>query len=213
MVCKGHVKENPHHVQSENAGGQACFPKRPIRLHACPQDKQHLIIDEEPAEVVRRIYRMTVEGYGKRDIARALTADKVLIPAAYAAEHCPENNHSHGYANPYEWSCTAISYILEKQEYMGHTVLGKTVTENFKTKKRGKAKPEELMIFKNTHDAIIDEETWNNAQRLKKTVRREVKNGTYKHRLTGLLYCADCGSKLTYRSPNVQHRPNGLYKG
>ena len=156
---------------------------------------------------------MTVEGYGKRDIARALTADKVLIPAAYAAEHCPENNHSHGYANPYEWSCTAISYILEKQEYMGHTVLGKSVTENFKTKKRGKAKPEELMIFKNTHDAIIDEETWNNAQRLKKTVRREVKNGTYKNRLTGLLYCADCGSKLTYRSPNVQHRPNGLYKG
>lgn len=85
------------------------------------------------------------------------------VPAAYAAEHCSENNHSHGYVNPYEWSCTAISYILEKQEYMGHTVLGKTVTHNFKTKKRRKAKLEELMIFKNTHEAIIDEETWNNA--------------------------------------------------
>lgn len=92
---------------------------------------------------------------------------------------------------------------------MGHTVLGKTVTDNFKTKKRRKAKPEELIIFKNTHDAIIDEETWNNAQRLKGTVRREVKNGTYKSRLTGLLYCADCGAKLTYRSPNSQHRQNG----
>ena len=152
---------------------------------------------------------MTVEGYGKRDIARALTEDKILIPSAYAAEHCPENDHSHGYANPYEWSCTAISYILEKQEYMGHTVLGKTVTDNFKTKKRRKAKPEELMIFKNTHEAIIDEETWNNAQRLKRTVRREVKNGTYKNRLTGLLYCADCVAKLTYRSPNATHRPDG----
>lgn len=65
------------------------------------------------------------------------------------------------------------------------------------------------MIFKNTHDAIIDEETWNNAQRLKRTVRREVKNGTYKNRLTGLLYCADCGAKLTYRSPNATHRPDG----
>lgn len=95
---------------------------------------------------------------------------EMLFPEnAYAAEHCPENNHSHGYASPYEWSCTAISYILEKQEYMGHTILGKTLTDNFKTKKCRKAKPEELMIFKNTHDAIIDEETWNNAQRLKRT--------------------------------------------
>lgn len=67
----------------------------------------------------------------------------------------------------------------------------------------------QLMIFKNIHDAIIDEETWNNAQRLKRTVRREVKNGTYKNRLTGLLYCADCGAKLTYHSPNATHCPDG----
>lgn len=189
--------------------GKRVSPSVPYGYLRDPKDKQHLIIDEEPAKVVRRIYQMTIEGHGKRDIARALTEDKILIPAAYAAAHCPENNHSHGYADPYEWSCTAIGYILEKQEYMGHTVLGKTVTDNFKTKKRRKAKPEELIIFKNTHDAIIDEETWNNAQRLKGTVRREVKNGTYKSRLTGLLYCADCGAKLTYRSPNSQHRQNG----
>ena len=189
--------------------GKRVSPSVPYGYLRDPDDKQHLIVDREAAEVVRRIYRMTVEGHGKRDIARALTADRVLIPSAYAAEHCPENNHSHGYANPYEWSCTAISYILEKQEYMGHTVLGKTVADNFKTKKRRKAKPEELMVFRNTHEAIIDEETWNNAQRLKRTVRREVKNGTYKNRLTGLLYCADCGAKLSYRSPNSQHRQDG----
>ena len=189
--------------------GKRVSPSVPYGYFRDPGDKHHLIIDEEPTKVVRQIYQMTIEGYGKRDIARALTADKVLIPAAYAAEHCPENDHSHGWTNPYEWSCTAISYILEKQEYMGHTVLGKTVTDNFKTKKSRKAKPEELMIFKNTHDAIIDEETWNNAQRLKRTVRREVKNGTYKNRLTGLLYCADCGAKLTCRSPNATHRPDG----
>lgn len=189
--------------------GKRVSPSVPYGYLRDPQDKQRLIIDEEAAEVVRRIYRMTVEGQGKHDIARALTADKILIPSAYAAEHCPENDHSHGYASPYEWSCTAISYILEKQEYMGHTVLGKTVTDNFKTKKRRKARPEELMVFKNTHDAIIDEETWNNAQRLKKTVRKTVKDGTYKNRLTGLLYCADCGAKMTYRSPNSQHRPDG----
>lgn len=189
--------------------GKRVSPSVPYGYLRDPKDKQHLIIDEEAAKVVRWISQMTIEGHGKRDIARALTADKILIPAAYAAEHCPENNHSHGYASPYEWSCTAISYILEKREYMGHTVLGKTVTDNFKAKKRRKAKPEELMIFKNTHDAIIDEETWNNAQRLKRTVRREVKNGADKNRLTGLLYCADCGAKLTYRSSSAQHRPDG----
>ena len=189
--------------------GKRVSPSVPYGYIRDPEDRQHLIVDGEAAEVVRRIYRMTVEGHGKRDIARALTADRVPIPSAYAAEHCPENNHSHGYANPYEWSCTAISYILEKQEYMGHTVLGKTVADNFKTRKRRKARPEELMVFRNTHEAIIDEETWNNAQRLKRTVRREVKNGTYKNRLTGLLYCADCGAKLSYRSPNSQHRQDG----
>ncbi len=104
--------------------GKRVSPSVPYGYLRDPKDKQHLIIDEEAAKVVRRIYQMTVEGHGKRDIARALTADKILIPAAYAAEHCPENNHSHDYASPYEWSCTAISYILEKQEYMGHIVLG-----------------------------------------------------------------------------------------
>jgi len=92
---------------------------------------------------------------------------------------------------------------------MGHIVLGKTVTDNFKIKKRRKAKTEKLMIFKNTHESIIDKERWNNVQKLKRTVRREVKNGTYKNRLTGLLYYADCGVKLTYRSPSAQHRPYG----
>lgn len=78
---------------------------------------------------------------------------------------------------------TTVGYILEKQEYMGHTVLGKTICVDYKTKKRRKAKPEELIIFKNTHKSIIDEETWKNAQRLRKTVRRSPKYGTTSHSL------------------------------
>ena len=84
---------------------------------------------------------------------------------------------------------------------MGHTVLGKTICLDYKTKKRRKAKEDELIIFKNTHEAIIDEETWNNAQRLRKTVRRSPKYGTTSHPFTGLLICADCGGKLSYREP------------
>lgn len=89
-----------------------------------------------------------------------------------------------------------------KPEYMGHTVLGKTITENYKTKKRRKAGPEELMIFKNTHEAIVDEETWELAHRLKKTVRRPSYPDRPANPLTGLVYCADCGHKMTHRQPS-----------
>ncbi|MDU5362703.1 MAG: DUF4368 domain-containing protein, partial [Finegoldia magna] len=82
---------------------------------------------------------------------------------------------------------------------------GKTICLDYKTKKRRKAKEEELIIFKNTHEAIIDEETWNNAQRLRKTVRRSPKYGTTSNPLTGLLICADCGGKLSYREP-AEHK-------
>ena len=143
-----------------------------------------------------------IDGYGVKGIADALTADKVLIPSAYAKLHNPENDHSKGFHDPCLWSSTAVGYILEKQEYMGHTVLGKTISENYKTKKRRKAKPEELMIFHDTHEAIVDEETWQLAHRLKKTIRRPSYPDRPANPLTGLLYCADCGHKLTHHQPS-----------
>lgn len=145
--------------KSRMQDGKRVSPSVPYGYLRSPEDKQKLIIDEEPATVVRRIYQMVIEGKGVTAIADILTAEKVLIPSAYAKIHCPENDHSKGFTNPYLWSATAVSYILEKQEYMGHTVLGKTISVSYKTKKRRKAEPDELMIFKNTHPAIVDEET------------------------------------------------------
>ena len=182
--------------------GKRVSPSVPYGYRRDPQDKQHLVVDEEAAAVVRRIFQMVIDGYGVKGIADALTADKVLIPSAYAKLHNPENDHSHGFHDPYHWSSTAVSYILEKQEYMGHTVLGKTISENYKTKKRRKAKPEELMIFHNTHKAIVDEETWQLAHRLKKTIRKPSYPDRPANPLTGLLYCADCGCKLTHHQPS-----------
>lgn len=187
--------------KSRMQDGKRVSPSVPYGYLRSPEDKQKLIIDEEPAAVVRRIYQMVIEGKGVTAIADILTAEKVLIPSAYAKIHCPENDHSKGFANPYLWSPTAISYILEKQEYMGHTVLGKTVSVSYKTKKRRNAEPDELMIFKNTHPAIVDEETWHLAQKLRKTVRRPSYNRP-PHPLTGLVYCADCGHKMTHRQPS-----------
>lgn len=162
-------------------------------------DKQKLVIDPKPAAVVRRIFQMVIDGNGLRQIADALCAEKILIPSAYATKYYPENRHCKDYHDPYRWSGTEIGRILSKQEYMGHTVLGKTVSESYKTKKRRNAAPDELMIFKNTHPAIVDEETWNNAQRLRKTIRKLGKGENQPYRLTGLLYCADCGAKMTHR--------------
>ena len=187
--------------KSRMQDGKRVSPSVPYGYLRSPEDKQKLIIDEEPAAVVRRIYQMVIEGKGVTAIADILTAEKVLIPSAYAKIHCPENDHSKGFTNPYLWSATAVSYILEKQEYMGHTVLGKTVSVSYKTKKRRKAEPDELMIFKNTHPAIVDEETWYLAQKLRKTVRKPSYDRP-PHPLTGLVYCADCGHKMTHRQPS-----------
>lgn len=179
--------------------GKRVSPSVPYGYRRDPDDKQHLIVDPEPAAVVQRIFKLVLEGNGVNRIADILCADKILIPSAYAEKYYPENQHSKSFHDPIRWTNRAVSCILEKQEYMGHTILGKTISESYKTKKRRKATEDELMIFENTHEAIIDEETWNNAQRLLETKRRPKKNGAPPCRLSGLLYCADCGSKLSHR--------------
>lgn len=195
--------------RSRMQDGKRCSGAIPYGYRRDPEDKNHLLIDEEAAKVVRRIYQMVIDGMGSQAIANQLTADNVLIPSAYLeqSEHGESRNHS--YHDPCRWNCTAVAYILDKQEYMGHTVLGKTICENFKTKKRRKARPDELIIFENTHEPIIDAETWHLVQKLRRRTRRKLANGSYSHRLSGLVYCEDCGKRLSYSSPQSQHRPDG----
>ena len=195
--------------RSRMQDGKRCSGAIPYGYKRDPEDKNHLLIDEEAAKVVRRIFQMIIDGMGTKAIANKLSEEKVLIPSAYLeqSEHGQSRNHS--YHDPYRWNCTAVAYILEKQEYMGHTVLGKTICENFKTKKRRKATPDELIIFENTHEAIVDEETWHLAQKLRRKTKRTLANGTYSHRLSGLVYCSDCGKRLSYASPHSQHRADG----
>ena len=195
--------------RSRMQDGKRCSGAIPYGYKRDPEDKNHLLIDEEAAKVVRRIFQMIIDGMGTKAIANRLSEEKVLIPSAYLeqSEHGESRNHS--YHDPYRWNCTAVAYILEKQEYMGHTVLGKTICENFKTKKRRNATPDELIIFENTHEAIVDEETWHLAQKLRRKTKRTLANGTYSHRLSGLVYCSDCGKRLSYASPHSQHRADG----
>lgn len=170
---------------------------------ASKEDKGEWIIDEEAAPVVKRIFQSVLAGESIAAIGRALRAEQIPIPS----EHWKRIGapvRTAGYADPYAWSATTIGYILSRPEYMGRKVLGKTVCENYKTKSTRKTTAEEQYIFEGAIPAIIDEETWNNVQRLRETKRRAPKTQNAPNRLTGLLYCAECGAKLTHRHHLVQ---------
>ncbi len=191
--------------KSRMKDGMRCSGSIPYGYKRKPDDKQTLIVDEPAAEVVRKIFRLVCQGNSTTAIAEMLTADKVLIPSAYAALNQPKNCRHKNVADPYRWSATTVGYILDRQEYLGHTVLGKSICENFKTKQRRAATPDELMIFPDTHEAIIDQDTWDIARKIRSKKKPRVANGTYSHRLSGLVYCADCGARMGFISPEANH--------
>lgn len=167
------------------------------------EDKS-LVVDSEAAEVVKRIYAMAAEGKPLRAIAEVLSVDKVLIPSAYWEQREGMASRNHRYKDPYIWTNAALVSILDRKEYLGHTVLGKTVRESFKSKKRRKATEDELLFFPDTHKAIIDQETWDRANRLRKRSPKKISRGPYFHRLSGMAFCADCGSRLSYHAQNTK---------
>lgn len=185
--------------------GLRCSGAIPYGYTRKPDDKQTLYVDPEAAEVVKRIFAMAAKGMPLRTIAETLQADNVLIPSAYW-EQKGMTSRNHNYHDPYLWTNASVAYILNRQEYLGHTVLGKTVSENFKTKKRRKARPDELLVFPNTHEAIVDQDTWDLANKLRKRSPRKLpSSGKVTHRLSGLIFCADCGARMVYASPESAH--------
>lgn len=160
------------------------------------EDKNQWVIDEEAAEVVRRIYRMSLEGKGPYEIARILSEEQIERPSYYLAKRglgtCRSNNNT---ATPYVWRGATVSDILSKPEYMGHTVNFRSYKESYKDKRAKKTPKEDWVIFKNTQEAIVSEEMWNKVQGLRKTARRTDTVGEA-NPFTGLLYCADCGAKM-----------------
>ena len=168
-----------------------------------PGDKYSWYIDEEAAEVVRRIFRLTIEGKGPYDIARILYDDKVETPAVYLGKQKKGVWKSkEEFPNPYNWSGYIVGQILSKPEYMGHTVNFRSHKQSYKDKNPVMNPKEDWMIFENTHEAIVDKETWELSQKLRKTPRRHDTLGEA-NPLTGLLFCADCGAKMT------NHRSRG----
>lgn len=196
--------------KSRMQDGKRCSGSIPYGYKRISGDKQTLHVDEEAAAVVRKIFEMAANGSGMAKIAQTLSDEKILIPSAYEEQHGSKAAQCHSYHDPYRWNTTTITYILDRQEYLGHTVLRKSIRENFKLKKRRAATPEEQIIFRDTHEAIIDQETWDKAQRLRKRCPKRLPDGTYTHRLSGMVFCADCGSRMSFSSPEAKRRDSGV---
>lgn len=161
-----------------------------------PENKYHWLIDEEAAAVVRRIFRLTVEGYGPYQIARILYDDKVETPCVYMGRRGTGLwKNKKDFPNPYNWSGFIVGQILARPEYMGDTVNFRSHKKSYKDKGSVRNPKEDWMIFKNTHEPIVKRETWELVQKLRKTPRRHESCGKA-NPLSGLVFCADCGAKM-----------------
>ena len=170
-------------------------------------DKHQWIVDRDVSDIVKRIFALTIEGFGPYQIACMLQEEKVLMPGAYLATKGAGLHQRKTFDNPYHWGSSAICAMLKKREYLGHTVNFKSKKDSYKDKRNRYVPEDEWVIFENTHEAIIDQETFDTVQRLRANVKRRPDGWGYTHPLTGLLYCADCGAKLY-----VQRINNGKAK-
>lgn len=176
-----------------NAGEHLCT-NPPYGYMKDPADKKKWIVDEEAAEIVKRIFDLCIAGKGPMQIAKLLTTECVLTVNAHYAQRdgkpLPEK--------PHKWSPKSVAGILERPEYTGCTVNFKTYSKSHKLKKRLHNAPENQRIFPNTQPAIIDEQVFARVQELRENKRRPAKQAERQGLFSGLLYCADCGSKLHF---------------
>jgi hypothetical protein len=171
------------------------------------EKRENWIIDEEAAEVVRSVFQMTMDGYGPYQIATRLTEKGIEIPAVHLARHGEGVNQTKTIKNPCGWGASTVVHMLKRREYLGHTCNFKT-RKHFKDKKSHYVDESEWTIFENTHEAIIDQDTYDNVQRIRGNVRRYPGGWGEAHPLTGILYCADCGSKMyVHRMNNGKRIP------
>ena len=203
IIAEWHARDTSRKIKAifgaRTAQGKRVTGAVPYGYMHDPNDRQQWIIDPETAPVVQRIFQSVINGKGVTHIADELTAEGILTPNAYwKSTGAKVSRGAHNNDNPARWSAATVIVILKKEDYMGWKVLNKTAKESYKSKKR-QATPENKLIFKDSHPAIIDEETWNVVQRLRGTKRRVYKLSGEPNPLTGVLYCADCGEKMYHK--------------
>ena len=172
----------------------------PFGYRKDPEDRTKWIVDEAAALVVKRIFKLCMEGRGPMQIAKLLQAEKVLNPTSYKRREgikspSPET------ADPYHWNTNTVVHILERREYIGCTVNFKTYTNSIWDKKQRETPIEKQAVFYNTHPAIIEQEVFDKVQQIRKQRHRRTKMGK-SNLFSGMVYCADCGAKMRYCTTN-----------
>lgn len=182
--------------RSKGMAGEHIGSHPPYGYMKNPENKKEWIIDEEAAEVVREIFRLCVEGYGPTRIAHILTERKILCPTYYALEKGGKPRTALP-ADKFTWNGPVVAKILDRMDYLGHTVNFKTHVKSYKVHKTIYNSPDQWKVFEGTHEAIIDKETFEIVQKIRAGKRRPTRMGEMPM-FSGLLYCADCGRKLSF---------------
>ena len=171
-------------------------------------DKTKWLIDEPSAEVVKEIFNLFIQGHGTCEIAKILRERKILTPSEYSASITTNPNNQE---YQYKWYGTTVAGILDRQEYIGDTVNFKCTTRSYKDKTKIRLPKEDRKVFKNTHEPIIDEYTWNIAKQLRNNRKKPTKSGK-KSIFSGLLFCNDCGKKMYFQSPVTDLKAKDHYR-
>ena len=174
--------------------GERLGTRAPYGYRKDPGTKK-LIVDDEAAAIVRRIFAMCASGSGPSQIARILKKEQILTPTMYAYTRFGITHTCLDTAHPYNWSDSAIANLLENEIYLGNTVNMKHSSRSYKDKRRVEHPREECLVFENTHPALITREVWDVVQRVRKNKRRLTKMEE-QNKYSGLVFCADCGSNM-----------------
>ena len=195
-------------LKSKGESGISLANNVPYGYKKDENDKTKWLTDETPAEIVKEIFNLFVQGHGTCEIARILRERKILTPSEYNASISTKSNTQE---YQYKWCGTTVAGILDRQEYIGDTVNFKCTTRSYKDKTRVKLSKEERKIFKNTHEPIIDEYAWNIAKQLRNNRKKPTRSGK-KSIFSGLLFCNDCGKKMYFQSPVVDLKAKDHYR-
>ena len=182
-----------------------------------PNDSKHWIVDDEAAQVVRRVYSMTLEGFGTEQIAAQLEKDDVLTPRAYWLTKGIKRPGKGKQQPPTKWNSSTITKILSLQEYCGDILNFKTYSKSYKNKKRIDNDRENWVVFQDVHEAIIERAVYEQVQQKRGKIRKRRTNNGEHNMFSGLLVCADCGSNLHFHfnqgNPEIKYSNCSNYKG
>ena len=182
-----------------------------------PDNPKRWIVDEEAAQVVRRVFRMTLDGYGTEQIATIFSEEKILTPIAYWREKGVNRPGKSKLRGPYMWNSSTVTHILSLQEYCGDILNFKTYSKSYKNKKRLANDRENWVIFQDVHEPIIERTVFEQVQQKRGKIRKRRTHEGERNMFSGLLVCADCGHNLHFHfnqgNPDIKYFNCSNYKG